>query len=72
MNFAHSSRLKRCEYCKIVGLMNVIVNFSMPHSFLLVRHNGFGSVALLSHFAKCKDRKCENEKCEKISMAQNA
>ena len=27
----------------------------------------YGSVALLSHFAKCKNRKCE-----KISMAQNA
>ena len=23
-----------------------------------------GSVALLSHFAKCKNRKCENKKCE--------
>ena len=27
----------------------------------------YGSVALLSNFAKCKNRKCE-----KISMAQNA
>ena len=32
----------------------------------------YGSVALLSHFAKCKNRKCENKKCEKTSMAQNA
>ena len=31
-----------------------------------------GSVALLSHFAKCKNRKCENKKCETISMAKNA
>ena len=31
-----------------------------------------GSVALLSHFAKCKNRKWENKKCEKISMAENA
>ena len=24
----------------------------------------YSSVALLSHFAKCKNRKCENKKCE--------
>ena len=30
-------------------------------------YNTLGSVALLLHFAKCK-----NQKCEKINMAQNA
>ena len=32
----------------------------------------FGSVALLSHFAKCKNWNFENKKYEKTSMAQNA
>ena len=32
----------------------------------------YGSVALLSHFAKCKNWMCETKKYKKISMAQNA
>ena len=36
-----------------------------------VSKRDMGSVALLSHLAKCKNWKCENKKCEKTSMAQN-
>ena len=41
----------------------------MSHNFM--NNHNYGSVALLSHLAKRKNRKCENKKCKKTSMAQN-
>ena len=46
----------------------------MTHQDCSIKKYHKGSVALLSHFAKCKNRKCKNEKCEKTStsITQNA
>ena len=61
LNWKHSTL---CVAKKMASTNSKSMSFSPPKS---VSFGKIGSVALLSHFAKCK-----NWKYEKMSMAQNA